>query len=706
MEYRRKVPLESLRNDLRMYLKILQSALIELINKDYADFVNLSTNLVGLDKAINNLMAPLEQLKEEVQTAQKSVDDVVTALEEKLSKKTEIRNQKVCLQRLMCIIQSVEKIEKLVGITPLGDTDDSVMHSSELSGQLVERVATEFNKLQFHVNKCRGLPLVDEIRPRIASITTTLQFSLERSFRHGLETNDTEILRQCLRTYATIDKMRDAEQLFRLYIIRPYMEEVISEDFIKSHPQGLNGLYISILEFIPKHCSVLKEVTLGSRSSGGEIVRGYDFLVNAVWPEIISNIEARVPSIFAPGNPDVFHEKYTTSMQFVEKFEHECGSQASVKRLRTHPSYNIFMTKWNLPVYFQIRFQEIGGSFEMALQTPFNTTSEPGNWHLQCVDTLWQCLCHCWQDDIYLARLCHRFWKLSLQLLARYTTALADTMATESMEKGSMSKMENDSNGGSSAASRDPVVHGNSQKVAPSQPPMTTSQIVALLADTQKLVEKLPGFYVEVVQPRLEQLGVQNMDLLKESLEEAQEALESPLSRMADYIIEDITTQSCVHLKLVSDTPRLYRRTNREVPTKASMYVAGLFKPIQRFLGEHETMLTRTNRDSWMKAVLQNLSSQYLTVTSDMLTSVKKMEESLKRLKKAKSGSGATSQGLSDDDKIRLQLYLDVKQFGEKIESLGLESSSIEAYQKLYELVASASNNLQSANPQTSLRTT
>ena len=46
MEYRRKVPLESLRNDLRMYLKILQSALVELINKDYADFVNLSTNLV------------------------------------------------------------------------------------------------------------------------------------------------------------------------------------------------------------------------------------------------------------------------------------------------------------------------------------------------------------------------------------------------------------------------------------------------------------------------------------------------------------------------------------------------------------------------------------------------------------------------------------------------------------------------------------
>jgi len=49
-------------------------------------------------------------------------------------------------------------------------------------------------------------------------------------------------------------------------------------------------------------------------------------------------------------------QKYTTSIEFVEKFERECGSQASVKRLRTHPSYNIFMAKWNLPVYFQIRW--------------------------------------------------------------------------------------------------------------------------------------------------------------------------------------------------------------------------------------------------------------------------------------------------------------------------------------------------------------
>jgi conserved oligomeric Golgi complex subunit 2 len=47
------------RDDLGIYLKVLRSSMIELINEDYADFVNLSTNLVGLDKCILRLQEPL-----------------------------------------------------------------------------------------------------------------------------------------------------------------------------------------------------------------------------------------------------------------------------------------------------------------------------------------------------------------------------------------------------------------------------------------------------------------------------------------------------------------------------------------------------------------------------------------------------------------------------------------------------------------------
>ncbi|XP_058993865.1 conserved oligomeric Golgi complex subunit 2-like [Mustela lutreola] len=45
---RKRVQLEELRGDLELYYKLLKIAMVELINKDYADFVNLSTNLVNL----------------------------------------------------------------------------------------------------------------------------------------------------------------------------------------------------------------------------------------------------------------------------------------------------------------------------------------------------------------------------------------------------------------------------------------------------------------------------------------------------------------------------------------------------------------------------------------------------------------------------------------------------------------------------------
>lgn len=52
--YKGIVSLDILKQDLEEYLKSLKHALIELINQDYADFVNLSTNLVRLTTSLFN----------------------------------------------------------------------------------------------------------------------------------------------------------------------------------------------------------------------------------------------------------------------------------------------------------------------------------------------------------------------------------------------------------------------------------------------------------------------------------------------------------------------------------------------------------------------------------------------------------------------------------------------------------------------------
>lgn len=53
-----------------------------------------------------------------------------------------------------------------------------------------------------------------------------LQQSLEGLLIQGLQTSNVDIVRHCLRTYATIDKTRDAEALVGQVLVKPYMDEV------------------------------------------------------------------------------------------------------------------------------------------------------------------------------------------------------------------------------------------------------------------------------------------------------------------------------------------------------------------------------------------------------------------------------------------------------------------------------------------------
>ena len=73
-----------------------------------------------------------------------------------------------------------------------------------------------------------------------------------------------------------------------------------------------------------------------------------------------------------------------------------------------------------------------------------------------------------------------------------------------------------------------------------------------------------------------------------------------------------------------------------------------------------------------------------------MLTSVQKMEESLRRLKKSRVGSAAAPAGATDDDKIRRQLALDVAELGRLLAGLALSTDTLTEYTELVSLVTGA----------------
>lgn len=104
--------LEVLRDHLGVYLKILRSAMIELINRDYADFVNLSTNLTGLDRLIEALKTPLGQLREEVLSVERLLSEAIATTARDLEQRNKLTQHKALLHRLSQIANRLERLEE------------------------------------------------------------------------------------------------------------------------------------------------------------------------------------------------------------------------------------------------------------------------------------------------------------------------------------------------------------------------------------------------------------------------------------------------------------------------------------------------------------------------------------------------------------------------------------------------------------------
>lgn len=77
--------------------------------------------------------------------------------------------------------------------------------------------------------------------------------------------------------------------------------------------------------------------------------------------------------------------------------------------MRASPEYEAFERRWQLPVYFQLRWKEIVG----ALDTKTSNTAE---WKLPLSLATWTALETCWRPDVFITELAPRFWRLSLQV--------------------------------------------------------------------------------------------------------------------------------------------------------------------------------------------------------------------------------------------------------------------------------------------------
>ncbi|CAH0400351.1 unnamed protein product [Chilo suppressalis] len=652
-EHQNVASLETMRDDLGVYLKVLRLAMIELINKDYANFVNLCATLIGFDKAIVKIQVPLGQLNEEVLNVNQSLGDAMKELSIWLSQRHALQKKKQLLKYYSQTINCIKTLDSI-----LKDISEKKKQEQIL---LADRAAMQYNQLKYSTMKCESL-IKSEQKIKYSEVGDKLVHVLNQLLFQFWNDNDEANLLKVLLSLASLDRVDETEMLMRKQAVAPLLQDIISESALQRSKNGLLGIYDRVLSLLDTKLNLFLTVTQHSKLTF--LVKKFSFLVNCFWCEIESRIEVNLASIFAPGNPQIFYQRYSESMQFIKKLEERCSPKETVRVLRNTPEYKSFQRRWNLPVYFQIRFQEIAGTFETNLQNNPHIGNSDG-FILKETKHCWNALWECWADGTYIEALAHKFWKLSLQLLSRYATWAAKfcTQTNESqLETTSLNKV---------------LIDGS----------------INIFKDTQVLLQKIPQF-LTIVEAKI---PIKNNDLLHHSLDSSIKLLEGLKDKIRDCIVKELFNHFNIQLKQVSDIPRLYRKTNRSVPTKPCTYIEVVSKILYEFHNDATRRLDNAFLVELYEALFNTMTKSYYKYVEDVLTSVQKTEESLRRLKQIREKTPQQTNeasGITDGDKIRLQLNVDVASYAKVAEGLQVNVHSVHKYTELYRMVTEAVKNI------------
>lgn len=222
---------------------------------------------------------------------------------------------------------------------------------------LADRAAMQYNQLKFSIVKCDSI-IKPEHKLQYNAIGGKLIQTLNDLLFKFWNDSDEENLLKTLLTLASLDRVTESEMLLRKQAVAPLLQDIINEPALQRSKDGLQGIYERILSLLDTKLMLLLTVTQHSKLTF--LVKKYKFLVNCFWCEVENRLEVNLASIFAPGNPQIFYKRYSESIQFIRKLEGYCSAD-DVKLMHETSEYKSFQRRWNLPVYFQIRFQEIAG---------------------------------------------------------------------------------------------------------------------------------------------------------------------------------------------------------------------------------------------------------------------------------------------------------------------------------------------------------
>ncbi|KAL1211677.1 Conserved oligomeric Golgi complex subunit 2 [Cardamine amara subsp. amara] len=678
------VPLETLQSELRSHLESLNRELVDLINRDYADFVNLSTKLVDIDAAVIRMRAPLLELRDKITGFRGSAEVALFALRSGLHQCSDAATAREVLELLLDTFHVVSKVEKLVKVLPTTPSDSlgrSSMNDEnptqqdgttmrETQSMLLERIASEINRLNFYMAHAQNLPFIENMEKSIQSASMVLNARLGHCFIDGLNNSDTNVLYNCLRAYAAIDNTKSAEEIFRTTIVAPFIHRILahetSVDVAVTSGDELENDFKLIKHFIAKDCKMLLEIS-STDKSGLQVIK---FLANSILKEVLSAIQKVKPGAFSPGRPTEFLKNYMASLDFLAYLEGYCPSRSAVTKFRAEAICIEFMKQWNVGVYFSLRFQEIAGGLDSVLTSASldfiedSDSDEPSSPNLmirQSVSLL-ESLRSCWKEDVLVFSAADKFLRLTLQLISRYCNWVSSAVKTRK-----------------SNASASP---GCEWAVS-----ATAEDFVYVIHDVNCLVLEVCGNYVGHISNYLSSCSSEVLDVVRKSMLQGGESLENVLPLVTKTIIEVTVDKSVEELRQVQGITATF---NKPLPVRHSPYVYGLLRPLKAFLEGDKARhyLTHETREEVLLGTVTEISKRYYEIAAAIVSEARRREATLQKWRQNVQRRAGAASGVSEADKKCMQLFLDLQEYGRNVSALGLNPADISPFCSLWQCVA------------------
>ncbi|KAF7428648.1 hypothetical protein PC9H_007875 [Pleurotus ostreatus] len=431
--------------------------------------------------------------------------------------------------------------------------------------------------------------------------------------------------------------------------------------------------------------------------------KGFRIFSDVIWAELGSAIMDELGTVvFASGKPNEFKKHYDTTQIFIRSLEMLAPSLRSVELMRSHPVFTSFQQRWQLPVYFQMRWKDVVGKLEGSLSTiSIERSTDTSNSSLSGTPFVmsqaaaaWSAVSLCWSSDVYIPELSYRFWRLTLQIISRFKTWLDQSLAMEIPQQSTTA----DKAGGSIGAPRSSTSQTDASTESTASDEAVLSQYATAISDIKQFRGNVLTLWRQSISIMLPEAPNEGQTLnAEDALQQSLAALTTLIPSMSSEIVTILSKRCCDALLPVRSIPSQFRAmSNKRMPTEPSYFVPSILRPLKVFfcIGTNEgpgASLKQEYLDAYANDVFDTVAQRYMYY----LTAMRKTEESLRRLKKGKKVSyslfGSSSSGKDDDGKdearIRNQMVLDVEAFGKDGETLGVRTDRHESFRSLHELV-------------------